>query len=94
MLSRIFWVGLAGIALIVGSLASLGFDVADLMDLIDGDLSAQQFIGEQITGLLLEAILKRGTGDPYQGERVYMERCASCHKLFFKGGNVGPELTA
>jgi putative heme-binding domain-containing protein len=42
----------------------------------------------------LEAILKRGTGDPYQGEAVYMERCASCHKLFFKGGKVGPELTA
>ncbi|NTU64432.1 MAG: hypothetical protein HGB05_13795, partial [Chloroflexi bacterium] len=50
---------LAGIALIVGSLASLGFDVADLTDLISGDLSAQQYIGEQITGLILEAILKR-----------------------------------
>lgn len=22
-----------------------------------------------------------------------MERCASCHKLFFKGGQVGPDLT-
>jgi putative heme-binding domain-containing protein len=42
----------------------------------------------------VEAILKRGTGDPYQGEAAYMERCASCHKLFFKGGKVGPELTS
>ncbi len=42
----------------------------------------------------VETILKQGTGDPYQGETVFMERCASCHKLFFKGGKVGPELTA
>lgn len=42
----------------------------------------------------IEAILKRGTGDPYQGEAVYLERCAGCHTLFFKGGKVGPDLTA
>lgn len=41
----------------------------------------------------VEAALKQGTGDPYKGEALYMERCASCHKLFFKGGRVGPELT-
>ena len=41
----------------------------------------------------VEAILKKGTGNPYQGEAVFMERCASCHKLFFKGGKIGPELT-
>ena len=23
-----------------------------------------------------------------------MQRCASCHKLFFKGGKIGPELTS
>ena len=23
-----------------------------------------------------------------------MQRCAACHKLFFKGGHVGPDLTA
>jgi putative heme-binding domain-containing protein len=23
-----------------------------------------------------------------------MERCGVCHKLFFKGGNLGPDLTA
>lgn len=39
------------------------------------------------------AILKRGAGDPYQGEAIYTARCAACHKLFFKGGNVGPDLT-
>ena len=33
-------------------------------------------------------------GDPYRGEHIFMERCASCHTLFFKGGNIGPNLTA
>lgn len=41
----------------------------------------------------VEAILKKGTGNPYLGETVYMNSCASCHKLFFKGGKIGPELT-
>lgn len=50
---------IAGIALIVGSLAALGFDIADLSNLIDGDLSEQQYIGEQIQGLIIGAILKR-----------------------------------
>lgn len=41
----------------------------------------------------VEKVLKAGTGDPYKGEATFQERCASCHKLFFKGGNIGPELT-
>jgi putative membrane-bound dehydrogenase-like protein len=39
------------------------------------------------------SILQRGAGDPYQGEATFTARCAACHKLFFKGGNVGPDLT-
>lgn len=41
----------------------------------------------------VEKKLKQGTGNPYTGEAIFMERCAGCHKLFFKGGKVGPELT-
>ncbi len=39
------------------------------------------------------AILKAGTGNPYAGEATFNERCAGCHKLMFKGGNIGPDLT-
>ncbi len=39
------------------------------------------------------AALRSGQGDPYAGEATFTARCASCHKLFFKGGNVGPDLT-
>jgi putative heme-binding domain-containing protein len=42
----------------------------------------------------VRAILQKQPGDPYQGEPIYMERCAACHALFHKGGNIGPNLTA
>ncbi len=42
----------------------------------------------------IKAILQRAPGNPYAGEAAFGTRCAVCHKLFFKGGNVGPELTA
>jgi putative membrane-bound dehydrogenase-like protein len=41
----------------------------------------------------ITVILKGGTGNPYAGEATFTERCAKCHKLFFKGGSVGPDLT-
>ena len=42
----------------------------------------------------ISAVLRRAPGNPYVGESAYMQRCAACHKLFFKGGNVGPDLTS
>ena len=39
-------------------------------------------------------ILEAGRGNPYLGETHYQARCAACHTLFFKGGKVGPGLTA
>jgi putative membrane-bound dehydrogenase-like protein len=41
----------------------------------------------------IAAVLKGGPGNPYAGEATFTARCANCHKLFFKGGNVGPDLT-
>jgi hypothetical protein len=49
----------AGIALIIANLAALVGDVSDLMNLASGEKSAEEFLGEQLTGLILEAILKR-----------------------------------
>jgi putative heme-binding domain-containing protein len=39
-------------------------------------------------------VLASAAGDPYKGELVFMQRCATCHTLFFKGGHIGPDLTA
>ena len=41
----------------------------------------------------VEKILKGGPGNPYAGEAAFMTRCAACHKLFHKGGSIGPDLT-
>jgi putative heme-binding domain-containing protein len=38
-------------------------------------------------------VVAAGAGDPYKGEATFMQRCAACHTLFFKGGRVGPDLT-
>jgi putative membrane-bound dehydrogenase-like protein len=40
------------------------------------------------------AILRRAPGNPYAGEPLFQARCAGCHKLFFKGGGAGPDLTS
>lgn len=39
-------------------------------------------------------IIEAGPGDPYKGEPIFLQRCATCHTLFFKGGKIGPNLTA
>ena len=65
------------------------------------DLLAKAFPVEAKSGppdwhrriLEVELKLKQGTGNPYAGDTLFMERCDSCHKLFFKGGRIGPDLT-
>lgn len=42
----------------------------------------------------INRVLKAAPGNPYAGETAYEQRCAACHKLFFKGGGIGPDLTA
>jgi putative membrane-bound dehydrogenase-like protein len=42
----------------------------------------------------INTVLKRAPGNPYAGEAAFTQRCAACHKLFFKGGNIGPDLTS
>jgi putative heme-binding domain-containing protein len=39
-------------------------------------------------------VLRSGKGDPYRGQELFNATCASCHKLFARGGNVGPDLTS
>jgi putative heme-binding domain-containing protein len=33
------------------------------------------------------------TANPIKGEKVFQNVCGSCHKMYGKGGNIGPELT-
>jgi putative heme-binding domain-containing protein len=43
--------------------------------------------------LRVRAAVEGAAGDPYKGEAIFMQRCAACHTLFFKGGQIGPNLT-
>ena len=49
-------------------------------------------ITQEITRIL--AVIKDGQGSPYAGRDHYMQRCAACHRLFNRGGDLGPDLTA
>jgi putative heme-binding domain-containing protein len=42
----------------------------------------------------IRKVIASGPGDPYKGEPIFMQRCAVCHTLFFKGGRIGPDLTS
>lgn len=41
----------------------------------------------------IRAVVEEGSGNPYAGQSIFMTQCAACHRLFHKGGNVGPDLT-
>jgi putative heme-binding domain-containing protein len=39
-------------------------------------------------------VIKKGTGSPYAGKKLFTATCAKCHMLFGKGGFIGPDLTS
>jgi putative heme-binding domain-containing protein len=39
------------------------------------------------------ATIRGGTGDPYEGRKLFGMSCGLCHKLYSQGGQVGPDLT-
>jgi len=41
----------------------------------------------------LAEVINVATGSPYNGKKLFMENCGVCHKLFTKGGEIGPDLT-
>ena len=41
----------------------------------------------------IKAIVANGSGNPYEGRKLFLAKCSQCHRLFHDGGNLGPELT-
>lgn len=42
----------------------------------------------------LKQVLAVGTGNPYNGRKMYLNSCGKCHVLFGEGGRIGPDLTS
>jgi putative heme-binding domain-containing protein len=42
----------------------------------------------------LTQVIGSGPGRPYPGRELFRAACASCHRLYQEGGQVGPDLTA
>ena len=42
----------------------------------------------------LAEVAQSGFGDPYNGRTLFQNTCATCHRLFGNGGDIGPDLTA
>jgi len=42
----------------------------------------------------LKGVLAVGTGNPYNGRKMYLNSCGKCHVLFGEGGRIGPDLTS
>ncbi len=83
--------------------SSLGTSVLDKLKLLDDDPTkkwlAQNFppaaspdFDSEIQRI--HTALNSGTGNVYEGEKLFTALCASCHKLFHKGGQIGPDLTS
>ena len=41
----------------------------------------------------LAGTIGNGSGNPYEGKKLFAESCGKCHVLFTQGGKIGPELT-
>jgi putative heme-binding domain-containing protein len=53
--------------------------------------SSAEALRAQVDELL--QVAAAGSGNPYQGKKIYMQSCGKCHKLFTDGGQIGPDLT-
>ncbi len=41
----------------------------------------------------VKTVLRATSGDPTRGEPIYTAKCGNCHRMFGRGGDVGPDLT-
>jgi putative membrane-bound dehydrogenase-like protein len=42
----------------------------------------------------IASVVRVGHGSPYAGRELFNGRCAACHRLHGKGGDIGPDLTS
>lgn len=50
--------------------------------------------GHNIEISRVKSVIAGIPGTPKQGEKIFFQRCGSCHLMFSKGGVIGPDLTS
>jgi putative heme-binding domain-containing protein len=71
-----------------------GGKLASRLDtLFGGKIVAQpEQVRKEIARVL--AVVSAPGGDPYRGRTEFEQTCAACHRLYGKGGQIGPDLTS
>ena len=49
---------------------------------------------QELEILRIKGIVRRGGGNPKNGEKTFTKLCVGCHKMYDSGGEVGPDLTS
>ena len=71
-----------------------GGKLASRLDaLFGGKIVAQpEQVRKEVARVL--AVVSTPGGDPYRGRTDFEQTCAACHRLYGKGGQIGPDLTS
>jgi putative heme-binding domain-containing protein len=71
-----------------------GGKLASRLDaLFGGKIVAQpEQVRKEVARVL--AVVSTPGGDPYRGRTEFEQTCAACHRLYGKGGQIGPDLTS
>ena len=48
---------------------------------------------QEVEILRIKQIISEGGGDPKSGEKTFNRLCIGCHRMYDKGGEIGPDLT-
>ena len=48
---------------------------------------------QELEILRIKEIISEGGGDPKNGEKTFNRLCIGCHRMYDKGGEIGPDLT-
>jgi putative heme-binding domain-containing protein len=74
-------------------LATKDPEVVRLIQLRWGSIRAGRNEQRDLVVGQMRNFLKKTTGNPAEGKRVYTKVCAQCHKIYGEGEEVGPDIT-
>lgn len=68
-------------------------EITHQIDALFGSIDSQTDHSFETEIARVREIVSQPGGVPQDGWKHYQQRCAACHRMFDRGGNVGPDLT-